>query len=885
MKALALCLLLFVPGAASAQTLYSGVPVARDDRSVAAFSDLGAWHGYATPPDERIDLAGGFVGPLLFDDGVWLSEQLLRFVPEFEENPGLAGVSNKVLPGRLEQLIDFKNWRVVVTLHYESAERAVLHAAVTNLSEESIRIRPKWQGSVYPRGRVREGTDGISVRTPGGDRIHVIAAGTKPKIDGRAFELRGERNISVRAGQTRRFAAAITLGPQASFADDIDISVSGRDARWDGYLAALDSGRYPNHPQQVLVEKALMTLTSNWRSPRGALTTDGLFPSSSAWYFNGFWAWDSWKHAVALARFDTDLAKKQVRSMFEHQNDAGMIADVVYADPSENNWRDTKPPLSGWAVAEIAKIDPDLDFVAEMYPKIMRYHDWWYRERDHDGDGLCEYGSTDGTLEAARWESGMDNAVRFDNTLMLETSKTAWSMDQESVDLNAYLYREKLALAELARLLGREGDALILEQKARDLGAKIREVMYDEETGWFYDTRIDGSGLIKVQGPEGWIPLWAGVATPAQAALVRKSMLDPERFYTHVPFPTVSAQHPEFSEGYWRGLVWLDQAWFAIEGLRRYGYTEDATMAGRDLLRNLHGATQRDVPLRENYSALTGEGRNARHFSWTAAHLLLLALEHRNEWENERVSSINVLPPREMFDVDNPAWEIALDRTWRAEQSIESNYVVDLRRSVIDIPEDWHGRRVVLSFSGVRSSMFAWVNGKRAGYSERSGSAVEMDVTDLIEPGMENIIELEIMYSTRGQYLNIPDLRRNPGRAPPVTIAAWPHNGFDDIATKITPEGLLQFKAEIAGRPSSVISWRLLDGSNEILAGEAIKNRTMLARIPAGVLHAAQSTLTLELTLQDMDGEYVQSVRVEIDTTDYTIPESEIPFFGWRGIR
>ena len=58
-------------------------------------------------------------------------------------------------------------------------------------------------------------------------------------------------------------------------------------------------------------------------------------------------------------------------------------------------------------------------------------------------------GSTDGTLIAAKWESGMDNAIRFGNAEILQTSETAYSLNQESVDLNAYLYAEKLYLAKL----------------------------------------------------------------------------------------------------------------------------------------------------------------------------------------------------------------------------------------------------------------------------------------------------------------------------------------------------------------------------------------------------------------------------------------------------
>ena len=137
--------------------------------------------------------------------------------------------------------------------------------------------------------------------------------------------------------------------------------------------------------------------------------------------------------------------------MFQYQDEMGMVADCVYFDPKENNWRDTKAPLASWAVLEIYKASSDLEFVKEMYPKLVKYHKWWYQYRDNDQNGLCEYGSTDGTLIAAKWESGMDNAVRFDDTKMLKNNEHGWSMNQESVDLNAYLQAEKEDLSELAK--------------------------------------------------------------------------------------------------------------------------------------------------------------------------------------------------------------------------------------------------------------------------------------------------------------------------------------------------------------------------------------------------------------------------------------------------
>ena len=67
-------------------------------------------------------------------------------------------------------------------------------------------------------------------------------------------------------------------------------------------------------------------------------------------YFVGMWAWDSWKHAVALSRIEPQLAKNQVRTMFDYQMEDGMVIDCIYSDKKENNYRDSKPPLAAWAV-------------------------------------------------------------------------------------------------------------------------------------------------------------------------------------------------------------------------------------------------------------------------------------------------------------------------------------------------------------------------------------------------------------------------------------------------------------------------------------------------------------------------------------------------------
>jgi len=617
---------------------HHGAPAAAEDWSLVPFADQGAWCGFALPPHDRLDLAGGFAGPFLMTVGRWLGPQLAGL-----ELTGITTVRAVSLPGLLVREWSAGALRIVQTLWFDTSHTALIRSRIHNHGAAALVIEPTWTGEVFPEVATLEAADaGVFVRTNDGDRLRLVVdrAAGEVSITGSRYRLPLAEPLGIAAGDSATLTLAISLtvagdsepdpvtALAAVDADTVDASFARNVGRWHRYLAATGD-RAPTDPVRILAVKCIQTLVNNWRGAAGRLHHGGLFPSSNVWYFNGFWAWDSWKHAVALAHFDTGIAGDQLRLMFDHQDDLGMIADVVYLDASEDNWRNTKPPLAGWALEKVFQRSGDIELVRELYPRLETYHDFWYAHRDHDRDGLCEYGSTDGTIVAARWESGMDNAVRFDHTEMLRNGPRAWSMNQESVDLNCYLYREKRALQLLAAALGETADAERWAVEAAALRERIRTDMFDEAAGWFHDIHIDTGAVVPVQGPEGWTPLWAEVATEQQAARLRVTMLDTLKFRTRVPFPTVARDHPEFSAGYWRGLVWLDQVYFAVAGLRAYGYDADADILTRQVLFNLAGATERGRPLYENYHPLTGEGHNVKHFSWTAAHLLLLALTAR----------------------------------------------------------------------------------------------------------------------------------------------------------------------------------------------------------------------------------------------------------------
>lgn len=600
------------------------------------FSDMGAWHAYALPADK--ESYGGFTGPLLMDmRGTWLAKDFAQLQVNANGKAldlSNAQVSADYFPGMLQQTLTLDDLKIVVQLIFVSNRQALINTKITNIGSAEQTLTIAYRGGLVNKDAGLSGNDNaikvnfgksqnhFHILYPGKEKPAISINGTEYRTTYKPVSLKKQQTIELL--QEQSFYA--TGEQERTVGFNFSNELKKNETRWNQYLAKYFS-KAPglSSDKKRLAVKSIVTLMTNWRSAFKDILHDGVFPSVSYQGFYGVWSWDSWKQAVGLAFFNTALAQENIRSMFDYQDEHGMVADCIYADKSENNWRDTKAPLAAWAVWEVFGKSADKNFIREMYPKLVAYHKWWYKNRDHDQNGLCEYGSTDGTRIAAAWESGMDNAVRFDKAVMLQNNATAWSLNQESVDLNAYLYAEKLYLAKLATGLGKSKEAASWAKEAAALKQKINQAFYDTARGYYYDKFVGKDELITIEGPEGWIPLWAGISSKQQAIAVSKIMDDERKFDTYIPLPTLTADHPEFNpkKGYWRGPVWLDQFYFGINGLKKYGHSSQANAFIEKLLKNAKGLSA-DQPIHENYHPMTGEPLNSSNFSWSAAHILML---------------------------------------------------------------------------------------------------------------------------------------------------------------------------------------------------------------------------------------------------------------------
>lgn len=107
------------------------------------------------------------------------------------------------------------------------------------------------------------------------------------------------------------------------------------------------------------------------------------------------------------------------------------------------------------------------------------------------------------------------------------------------------------------------------------------------------------------------------------------------------------------------------------------------------------------------------------------------------------------------------------------------NEVGSYRRD-FNIPEEWDGREVFLSFDGVDSFFYLWVNGQYVGFSKNSRNTAEFDITPFVQTGA-NTVAVEVYRSSDASFLEAQDMFRLPGIFRSVNLYSTPKVHFRDL--------------------------------------------------------------------------------------------------------
>ncbi len=188
---------------------------------------------------------------------------------------------------------------------------------------------------------------------------------------------------------------------------------------------------------------------------------------------------------------------------------------------------------------------PDRDF-ARLYECGARYDAWFRRYRDRAGTGLvemyCEY-DTGHDNDPRVIDGGIPHSCPGNDACNMPDIPC---MPVLSVDLSAMLFGTRVALAELADMLGRPAESAHWRTDADALGAAIRRHLYDPEDEFFYDR--DSAGFRKYRTEHITRLFLNGVLTQEEFDRVwtRHFAVPGRGFAPQFPVPAMAVDDPHF---------------------------------------------------------------------------------------------------------------------------------------------------------------------------------------------------------------------------------------------------------------------------------------------------------------------------------------------------
>lgn len=122
-------------------------------------------------------------------------------------------------------------------------------------------------------------------------------------------------------------------------------------------------------------------------------------------------------------------------------------------------------------------------------------------------------------------------------------------------------------------------------------------------------------------------------------------------------------------------------------------------------------------------------------------------------------------------------------------------------RRTFEIPENWDGREIYISFDGVDSFFYLWINGQYIGFSKNSRNTARFDITKYAKKG-KNEVAVEVYRNSDGSMLEAQDMFRLPGIFRTVAIYSTPKLQIRDLVAipdfdKDYENGLLKVTASI----------------------------------------------------------------------------------------
>lgn len=450
--------------------------------------------------------------------------------------------------------------------------------------------------------------------------------------------------------------------------------------RWPLYISARENPKAIRHRLELSLSPAACELLEVRVLPGEPLeiTEHGLLYLPDRYVvpggrFNEMYGWDSYFIALGLLRDGrAGLARSMTdQCLYEVEHYGAVLnANRTYCIARSH------PPFLGRMVLEVFEEERDEVWLQRALPLVERYHAFWMvhphflpslglsryhafgrgpapevvsSETDEMGrthyDRLLAffreqpealpwegpyYHRQEERLRSAAYagdrtvrESGFDLTNRF-GFCGLE------AVHYVPVCLNTLLWRQEKDIALIHQALDPRSPAArgwnLAAESRREM---IRDFLWDEADGLFYDWHLAHNKRMRYPFATTFWPLWAGLATPEQAARVAGNVglfRAPGGLLTSTEDTGCQWDAP---------MTWAPLVLLAVEGLRRYGHQEPAVEIARAFVSMAAREFERTGMIFEKYNAVEASNNTSPHvdygyptnepgFGWTNACLVRL---------------------------------------------------------------------------------------------------------------------------------------------------------------------------------------------------------------------------------------------------------------------
>lgn len=342
--------------------------------------------------------------------------------------------------------------------------------------------------------------------------------------------------------------------------------------------------------------------------------------SNDTYFKNSQYYWDTYFSLLGLVvSAHVDLAREAVENELWLFGQMG----VVPARNSRTSAGRTQPPFLTSMIWEIYdhETKPNLAWAAQALTTVKAEYNqvWGKPPRLSLHTGLNRYSPRFSPTRLFNYESGWDFSTRF----------LAGGRMMIPVDLNCMLYQYETDFLRLAKLQNDKAEMNLWRKRMSERKAKITLLCWHNEAGFFYDYNRLMKRPTKLKTLAGFFPLWANVATKAQAARMVEHLADFEHrggLATTTPLPWRTRQW-DYPNG------WANLHWIVIQGLRNYGYNAEAERIASKWLELNARVFKQTGALWEKYDVVKlkvgrpGRYRTPAGFGWTNGVFLRLLNE------------------------------------------------------------------------------------------------------------------------------------------------------------------------------------------------------------------------------------------------------------------